>query len=248
MNGVVARARRRAGRGSGKWAVSVTNDRNTPLESSTVLIVDDHELVGTSLALSLRAEGEDALYRSAPTARAVLDSAVRVGTGLAVLDLDLGRDPSGRPIDGVDLIPSLRGAGWRVLALSGSSNAARIGSALAAGGYVWVSKNAPFPVLLTAIREARAGRSAMPPGQRDRLIELHRRHEAERSEITAKLGRLTPRERQVLGQLAAGKRAQTIADQFVVSLPTVRTQVRAVLGKLEVGSQLEAVALYRRLG
>ncbi|WP_242623174.1 response regulator transcription factor [Pseudonocardia sediminis] len=226
----------------------MTNERNTPLESSTILIVDDHELVGTSLALSLRAEGEDAVYRPAPSAAAVLDAAVRAGTGLVVLDLDLGRDASGTVIDGVQLIPALRGAGWRVLVLSGSSNASRIGSALAAGGFVWVSKNAPFAVLLTAIREARAGRSAMPPGQREHLIELFRRHEAERAEIRAKLGRLTPREREVLGELAAGKRAQAIANQFVVSLPTVRTQVRAVLGKLEVGSQLEAVALYRRIG
>lgn len=248
MSGAVMRARRGVGRGSGEWAVPVTNDLNTPLESSTVLIIDDHELVATSLALSLQAEGENAVHRPAPTAQAVLDTAVRAGTGLAVLDLDLGRDPSGRSIDGVDLIPALRRAGWRVLVLSGSSNAARIGSALAAGGFVWVSKNAPFPVLLVAIREARAGRSVMPAGQRERLIELHRRHEAERSEIRAKLRRLTPREREVLGQLAAGKRAQTIADQFVVSLPTVRTQVRAVLGKLEVGSQLEAVALYRMIG
>lgn len=37
-----------------------------------------------------------------------------------------------------------------------------------------------------------------------------------------------------------------MADHFVVSLATVRTQIRAVLTKLEVGSQLEAVALYRK--
>ncbi len=220
----------------------------TPLASPTILIVDDHELVGTSLALSLRAEGEDAVYRPAPSAAAVVEAARRAGSGLAVLDLDLGRDAYGTVLDGVDMIPALRGAGWRVLVLSGSSNASRVGSALAAGGYVWVSKNAPFPVLLTAIREARAGRVAMPPGQRERLIEMYRRCEAERADITAKLGRLTPRERAVLIELAAGKRAQTIATEFVVSLPTVRTQVRAVLGKLEVGSQLEAVALYRRVG
>ncbi|MDN5914057.1 MAG: response regulator transcription factor [Pseudonocardia sp.] len=226
----------------------MSNERNNPLESPTVLIIDDHDLVGASLVMSLRAEGEQAIHRSAPSARGVVDSAARIGTGLAVLDLDLGRDAAGTFIDGVRLIPALRGAGWRVLVLSGSADAARIGSALAAGGYVWVSKNAPFPVLLTAIRDARAGRPAMPAAQRDRLIELYRRHEAERAEIAAKLGRLTPREREVLDQLAAGKRAQAIADQFVVSLPTVRTQVRAVLGKLDVGSQLEAVALYRRTG
>lgn len=243
-----ARAPGGTGRARTGWTGRVGIERSTPLESSTILIIDDHELVGTSLALSLRTEGEDARYRPVHSAAAVLEAAEKAGTGLAVLDLDLGRDASGAVVDGVDLIPALRGAGWRVLVLSASSDAARIGSALAAGGYVWVSKNAPFPVLLTAVREARAGRVAMPAGRRERLIELYRRTEAERADIAARLARLTPRERAVLGELAAGKRAQIIADQFVVSLPTVRTQVRAVLGKLEVGSQLEAVALYRRIG
>ena len=50
----------------------------------------------------------------------------------------------------------------------------------------------------------------------------------------------------MLSELARGNRAQAVAEQYVVSLATVRTQIRSVLSKLEVGSQLEAVALYRR--
>ena len=123
---------------------------------------------------------------------------------------------------------------------------ARVRAALAAGGFVWVPKNAPFPTLLGAIREARAGRSVMPPGRREQLIEMHLARENDRRDLTAKLGKLTQREREVLALLAAGKRAQSVAEHFVVSLATVRTQIRAVLTKLEVGSQLEAVALYTR--
>ena len=229
-------------------AEPLTLDRAAALGSHSILIVDDHELVGSSLALGLRAEGEDARYHPTRSAQAVLDISARYEPGLLVLDLDLGRDDLGTPIDGVTLIPALRAAGWRVLVLSSSSNAVRVGSALAAGGFVWVSKNAPFPVLLTAIREARAGRSVLPPDQRERLIGLHRRHERERRELADRLERLTPREREVLAQLASGRRADAIAKHFVVSVPTVRTQVRAVLSKLEVGSQLEAVALYHRVG
>jgi DNA-binding NarL/FixJ family response regulator len=43
--------------------------------------------------------------------------------------------------------------------------------------------------------------------------------------------------------MAQGRRATAIAEHFVVSLTTVRTQIRAILVKLEVNSQLEAVAL-----
>ncbi len=50
----------------------------------------------------------------------------------------------------------------------------------------------------------------------------------------------------MLAELARGHRAQAVTDRYVVSLATVRTQIRSVLSRLEVGSQLEAVALYRR--
>lgn len=46
--------------------------------------------------------------------------------------------------------------------------------------------------------------------------------------------------------MAAGRRAQAIAETYVVSVATVRTQIRGVLTKLGVNSQLEAVALYSR--
>ena len=86
----------------------------------------------------------------------------------------------------------------------------------------------------------------MSPETRQELIDSFRAHEAERREVAEKLNRLTQREREVLSELARGNRAQAVAEQYVVSLATVRTQIRSVLSKLEVGSQLEAVALYRR--
>lgn len=213
---------------------------------SPILIVDDHELVGSALALNLRAEGEDATFVAVRSAAGVLEHARRGPPGLIVLDLDLGRDPDGNRIDGVRLVPALVELGWRVVVLSGSSDAGRVGAALDAGGFVFVPKNAPFPALLNAIREARAGRSVMPPGRREQFIALHRARDSERRDLRDKLGKLTQREREVLALLAGGKRAQAVADHFVVSLATVRTQIRAVLTKLEVGSQLEAVALYRK--
>ena len=107
-------------------------------------------------------------------------------------------------------------------------------------------KRAPWPVLL-----ATCGRRCWPvgdePAARARSSSsCYRARSAERREIADKLDRLTQREREVLAELAGGHRAQAVAEHFVVSLATVRTQIRSVLSKLEVGSQLEAVALYRR--
>jgi DNA-binding CsgD family transcriptional regulator len=58
--------------------------------------------------------------------------------------------------------------------------------------------------------------------------------------------RLTPREREVVGRIVAGRRPVHIAAEFVVSVATVRSQIRSILAKLEVGSQLEVAALVRR--
>ncbi len=211
-----------------------------------VLIVDDHELVGTSLKLSLRSEGVSAHHCAPAGSDEVLRVAAGLTPGVVLLDLDLGRNPDGSILDGVRLVAPLCAAGWRVIILSGSADGSRIGAGLAEGAMAWVPKNAPFPTLLGAMRNAAVGRELMPPARRQQFIDTYRQRSHERDELLAKLGKLSPREREVLALLAGGQRAQAVADHFVVSLATVRTQIRAVLTKLEVGSQLEAVALYRK--
>ena len=47
-------------------------------------------------------------------------------------------------------------------------------------------------------------------------------------------------------RIAAGRRPRAIAEEFVVSVATVRTQIRSILAKLEVGSQLEVAAFARQ--
>jgi DNA-binding NarL/FixJ family response regulator len=216
---------------------------------TNVLIVDDHELVGTSLMLSLRADGLDAHRCGAVGGVAgIVAEAARLRPGLVLLDLDLGRDRHGHRVDGVAVVAPLLASGWRVLILSGSTDHVRIGAALDGGAVAWVPKNAPFPQLLRAVRAAAEGRDAMPPERRRQLVEAFRERSTARAELRARLDKLSQREREVLGELAQGHRAQAVAQRHVVSLATVRTQIRAILTKLEVSSQLEAVALYRKAG
>jgi DNA-binding NarL/FixJ family response regulator len=54
------------------------------------------------------------------------------------------------------------------------------------------------------------------------------------------------REKEVLELLVGGYKAAEVTQRFSVSLATVRTQIRGILRKLEVRSQLEAVDLARR--
>lgn len=59
---------------------------------------------------------------------------------------------------------------------------------------------------------------------------------------------LTVREGQVLEALSVGRRPSEIAADRFVSITTVRNQVQSILTKLNVHSQLEAVALAHRVG
>jgi DNA-binding NarL/FixJ family response regulator len=60
--------------------------------------------------------------------------------------------------------------------------------------------------------------------------------------------RLSARERQVLSALMRGETARDISRESFVSLPTVRSQIRSILIKLGVSSQLGAVVLAYRSG
>lgn len=62
------------------------------------------------------------------------------------------------------------------------------------------------------------------------------------------LAGLTERERYVLTELMEGHCAEEIAGAAGVSISTVRSQIKSILQKLGVGSQLAAVAMARRAG
>jgi two-component system, NarL family, response regulator LiaR len=220
-----------------------TEPRPTSFPTANVLIVDDHDLVAMSLALCLRSEGLHAQRHAARSRDGILTAAATLVPGVVLLDLDLGRGPDGTIIDGTTLVAHLCRNGWRVIVLSATTDEPRIGQALDAGALACVPKTAALQVLITAIRRATQGIEVMRPERRQYFIEQYRRQQEQARAVERRLGRLTDRERAVLERLGRGRRAQSIAEEFGVSLATTRTQIRAVLHKLGVTCQLEAVAL-----
>jgi DNA-binding NarL/FixJ family response regulator len=210
-----------------------------------VLIIDDHELFSTSLTIALRGRSFDAHPLAVAAVPDLLDGNAGP-TGLVVLDIDLGMDADGRSINGADLVEGLRARGWKVLVVSGNADLPGVAAAIAAGAIGAAPKSASFDELLQAVVTAASGEPVMTETERQGWLERHRHHIASEREHARRLARLSPREREVLELLANGVRAAAIAEQFVVSMPTVRTHIRSILAKLQVGSQLEAVALVRR--
>ena len=212
-----------------------------------VLIVEDHVLLSTTLSMALRGHGIEARRCETGMPDVVRSTVAGVAPGVALVDVDLGAGPAGEMLSGVDLVPVLVGDGWRVVVMTGNAPEAEIARAVTAGAVGWLHKTAPFEQLLTAVLDAVAGRPVLSEPERLRLVQVHHIEQARGRARRAGLDLLTAREREVLDGLVAGKRAAAIAEESVVSLATVRAQIRAILAKLGVSSQLEAVALVREL-
>ena len=93
------------------------------------------------------------------------------------------------------------------------------------------------------------GRAPLCPVLAQRLRETAvRAAEDERWTARHRLGSLSLRERTIIAKLIFGRSPAQIAREDVVAEATVRTQIKSILAKLEVSSQLGAVALARRAG
>jgi DNA-binding NarL/FixJ family response regulator len=211
-----------------------------------VLIIEDHALFSESLALALSIEGYDVRCVPLPASRGLghlLGSATPLYPRIALLDLDLGP-----LVDGVQLITPLVRAGIHVVVVTGSIDKARWGESLRYGARTVLAKTQPLNDILATVRRINQGLPVMDHVEREQLIQLWREQREKLQILRDRLELLTPRERDVLGQLMKGHQVREIAHESVVSEATVRTQVKSILAKLEVCSQLGAVGLAHELG
>jgi two-component system, NarL family, nitrate/nitrite response regulator NarL len=209
-----------------------------------VLIVEDHELLSQSLRFALQADGLDVTEVTARDQEGILKAAADAEPDVVLLDLDIG-GPLGTS---VSLIAPLQESGAHVVMLTGINDRVRLAECIEAGAIGIVSKSEPFERLLVAVKEAVELGTLISPAQRDDLMAELRRQRAEERKRRAAFERLTPRESAVLQALMDGKSADQIAHENFVSVATIRSQIRSILMKLGVNSQLGAVALARKSG
>lgn len=213
---------------------------------TTVLVVDGHRLVGAVLCRALRDAGNDAHQILVADHDVMLAAAANYPAGVVLVEPAIGSGESGRNVRVPELVAALTGQGNRVLALAGNFDDPMIGAMVAAGACGAVPKSAPLDTLLGAVTAVAGGRLVMSSSSRARWVDTFDQYRQRVEARMALLRRLSPRELEVLRLLAAGYRASAISEHLVTAMPTVRTQIASVLTKLEVSSQLEAVALLHR--
>ena len=209
----------------------------------TVLVVEDHALFAESLAIALRLEGYDVRRPNLTRDLDLLCLAERLRPRVALVDLDLGEFGSG-----IGLITPLTRRGTDVVVVTASVDRAEWGGCVQRGARAVLCKNAPLTTMTQTVRRLFLGLPVMGRDEREAMLELWRRERQADDVVRDRFARLTHREREVLGELVDGHGVHDIATTDVVSEATVRTQVKSILGKLEVSSQLAAVGLAHHVG
>jgi DNA-binding NarL/FixJ family response regulator len=213
-------------------------------QSISVLFVEDHASYRQALGAVMAVERDLRVVAEADNPEAAGAAAARTGAMVALVDLDL---PYG---DGVEAIAEIRASSpaTACVVLSALTDEAELGRAVEAGASAILHKSVEIPALLDAIRAVAAGAVLLPPQETTaRLRALAANRERDwRSRLTRQS--LTQRELEILQHLAFGQDNRAIAGALHISPDTVQTHVRNILGKLAVGSRLEAVVAGLRLG
>jgi FixJ family two-component response regulator len=199
-----------------------TTDASQP--ATTMVVAADphtrHDLVRCLDGAYLRAEG----YASAG---ALMRTRCPADAGCIVLDVDA---PG---LQGLVTQEQLQRAGFDqpMIVLTGFGEVAVAVHALQRGAFDLIEKPASAARLLAALEQALA-------------LDADRRHLARiRAAYRGRLGRLTPRERQVMGLVVDGMANKVVASDLGISEKTVETHRARVMEKLAVRSLAELVRL-----
>jgi DNA-binding NarL/FixJ family response regulator len=199
-------------------------------EQIEVIVIDDHLGIrkGVELLLGQAGMRVAGVASHLEEARALL---ARRRHDVALIDVHLGSDSS------VGLVEELlrRDPHAAIVLYTGYIGAdAGLAEAVRAGARGFVLKSSPAPLLIHALRAVAAGGSYIDPDLASVLS-----HDADSS----RLGKLSPREREILNLLADGLTGQAIAERLFLSPETVRTHVRNAMTKLGAKTRVQAVAL-----
>ena len=210
----------------------------SPVETKLiqVAIVEDDDEIRANLGHRIGSNPAFRLLRSYGDAESALADLPRHKPDVVLMDINL---PG---MDGIECVRELKAkmpkAQFVMLTVYEDSN--RLFKSLVAGASGYLLKRTPLAKLVTAIREAHQGGSPMTPQIARQVVQYFQ----QAREAAPDVQRLTPRETQVLQQLARGFRYKEIVDNLGISAGTLHSYISSTYEKLHVHSRTEAVVKY----
>lgn len=192
-----------------------------------VLIADDHEMVRRGLRTFLELHDDIEIVADAADGAQAIDAALTTNPDVVLLDLKM---------PGMDAVATVRAlSAAKVLIVTSFTARSEVLPAIRAGAAGLVFKDIDPAALANAIRTVHSGHVLLPPDVAAALLAGESRE--------GRMDALTPRERDVLGEIAKGRSNKEIARTLRLAEKTVKTHVSNILMKLEVDDRTQA-ALY----
>ena len=206
-------------------------------ETVRVLIVDDDDLMRAGLEAVLSSDKAVDVVGQASDGRAAVDQARALRPEVVLMDV---RMPD---LDGIAATRELVAAApqTKVVILTTFERDDYIFGALSAGASGFLLKRTSPEELIAAIRAVASGDSLLSPSVTRRVIDRMAQQPTAEVAFDERLGELTPREREVLEQVARGLSNGEIAAALVIEESTVKTHVKRILMKLRLRDRVQAV-------
>jgi DNA-binding NarL/FixJ family response regulator len=202
-----------------------------------VLIADDDDLMRAGLVELLTADPNIEIAGQAATGREAVEQTRRLAPDVVLMDV---RMPD---LDGIGATRELArvAPATRVLILTTFEQDDYVFGALRAGASGFLLKRARPEELIAAVHTIAAGEALLSPSVTRRVIDRMAQQPTLEPGGQARLGGLTPREREVLERIALGLSNREIAAALAVEESTIRTHVKRILMKLELRDRIQAV-------
>jgi two-component system, NarL family, nitrate/nitrite response regulator NarL len=213
----------------------VADSRN---KRTTVIVADDHPLYREAVVRAVRSRPDFELVAEADDGRAALDAIRSAIPDVAVLDVEM---PGLRGVEIVDVVKR-DALATKVVLLSAHLEGDTVFQAVQGGVAAYLSKASSNARICETIAAVARGEIVLPPEVAGGLAAAIQRAQ------TPSGPNLTPRERDVLHGIAAGRSAPQIARDLHLSTATVKTHLKTLYEKLGVNDRAAAVAGAMRRG
>jgi DNA-binding NarL/FixJ family response regulator len=225
-------------------------DRRNPEQRTKILLVDDHALFRVGMRQILDREADFEIVGEAEDSRDAFSMAVEQSPDIILLDLSL---PAPGGIETTQRIKrEVPSTG--IIALAVAEDEDQLFEAIKAGAAAFILKDINPDDLVTIIRRVRAGEYLINdkvfsrPSVASRVLKEFRELAVYGQEAAPIFAPLSPREVEILDNIAKGMTNKQVAYALTISEQTVKNHMSSILRKLSVNDRTQAVVYAMKQG
>jgi DNA-binding NarL/FixJ family response regulator len=225
-------------------------DRRAVGERIRILLVDDHALIRVGMRSIIEGEPDMEIVGEAADPRSALEAALETTPDIILMDLSL---PAPGGIEATQRIKrELPSCGIIVLAVDEDEDA--LFEAIKAGAAAFILKDVGPDDLVTIIRRVSDGEFLIndkvfaKPAVASRVLKEFRELAVYGQEAAPIFAPLSPREVEILDNIAQGMTNKQVAYALSISEQTVKNHMSSILRKLSVNDRTQAVVYAMRQG